>query len=347
MIILRYAVICAVQVTLAAAPATAQSAADTTSDSLAAIFREHGVLPVTIVTDMRSLARDRRGEPEWQPAVLRFDGASGADSLSAEVRTRGIYRRAKCALPPLRIDVPRKRAERTPFTGLNKFNLVVHCQNNDTYEQYVVQEYLLYRVYNLLTPFSQRARLLRMTYVDPSSQKDSVTRYAILLEEDENVARRTGTRLLDATGARPEDLESYHSALVGVFQYLIGNTDWSIPALHNMKLLQSMTTNYPMAYDFDFSGAVSTRYASVDPQLPIRSVRDRLFRGYCTTENKWQEVYELFRSQREAIRALYTDEPALNSRVRDRTLDYFDEFFAILEHPERADRAFARACRRS
>lgn len=343
---LRDASICFVVGVLASGPAFAQAPSDSIADTLAAaVFLESGTLAATLETDMRKLKRDRRGDPEWQPAILRFAGASGPDSLEAEVRTRGIYRRANCGLPPLRLDIPRKAAERTPFRGLNKFKLVVHCEDTDLHEQYVVQEYLLYRVYNLLTPVSQRARLLRMTYVDRESPSDSVTRYAILIEEDEDVARRTGTQLIEAVGARPIDLDSYQSALVGVFQYMIGNTDWSIAGLHNFKLLQSVRTTYPMAYDFDFSGAVNARYATPDPRLPIRSVRDRLFRGYCTTEDRWQEVYDLFRQKREAIIALYTSEPALKPSVRDRTLDYFDEFFRLLERSDRAHTTLGRSCR--
>lgn len=331
---------------VAALPLAAQAPVDSVPDTLPApIFRSHGPLGMTIQTDMRALVRDRRGEPEWQPAVLRF--SEGAlDSLDAEVRTRGVYRRAKCGFPPLRIDVPRKRAERTPLAGLNKFKLVVHCENSDTFEQYVVQEYLLYRVYNLLTPFSQRARLLRATYVDQSSPGSSVTRYAILLEEDEDVARRTGTLFLEATGAGPNDVDSYHSALVGVFQYLIGNTDWSIPGLHNVKLFQSVQTTYAMAYDFDFSGAVNARYATPAPQLNLASVRDRLYRGFCTPEDKWEEVFALFRSKRAAITALYENESALTATTRKRTLDYFDEFFAVLDDPELARRRIIQQCRR-
>lgn len=313
----------------------------------AAVFRETAPLAVTLETDLRALARDRKDEPTWQPAMLRFVSANGvSDSLDVEVRARGIFRRAKCALPPLRLNIPKNRAKRTPLEGLDKPKLVVHCQNWPEYEQYIVQEYLLYRVYNQLTPLSQRARLLRITYRDPAVPKDSSTHYAILLEEDEEVARRTGTQVLEATGAAPDDVDSYQSALVGVFQYLIGNTDWSIAALHNVVLLQSLSKPYPMAYDFDFSGAVNARYASPDPRLRIRSVRERIYRGYCTTEDRWQEVFAHVRAQREAITDLYRNEAALAPNVRDRTLRYFDDFFAILDDPARAERAIVKECRR-
>ena len=36
---------------------------------------------------------------------------------------------------------------------------------------------------------------------------------------------------------------------------------------------------------------------------------------------------------------------AFDASVRDRTLEYFEEFFKVLDDPERADRLLVRACR--
>jgi hypothetical protein len=327
-----------------AAPAQDSTIAGPVPDSLLApFFRDRSPLAFTLVTDLGALAKDRTGDPEWQPAILRL--ASG-DSLEARVRTRGIFRRRRCTLPPLKLDVPRGKANGTPLAGLNKPKLVTHCGTNDRYEQYVVQEYLLYRVYELLTPFSHRARLVRVTYEDPRKRADSASHYAIVLEEDEDVAARTGLRLIEVTGAGPADLDSYQSALVGVFQYLIGNTDWSATGLHNIVLLQSTTTTYPMAYDFDFAGAIATTYATPDPRLGIKSVRERVYRGFCTNEDRWADVFAHVRAQKDAIWALYRDEPALDARIRDRTLDYFEGFFRILDDPRSANRAIVEQCRR-
>ena len=309
---------------------------------LAPFFKDHSPLAITLETDIRELSRDRTGEPEWQPATIRF---ADGDSLTARVRTRGIFRRRRCSLPPLKLDLPQNKAKATAFAGLNKPKLVTHCGTTERHEQYVVQEYLLYRVYELLTPLSHRARLVRVTYVDPRDRADSSSRYAIVLEEDEDVAARTGLRVVEITGAGPADLDSYQSALVGVFQYLIGNTDWSATGLHNVVLLQSMLTTYPVAYDFDFSGAVDATYATPDPRLGIRTVRERLYRGFCTTEDRWAEVFAHIRSQKEAIWALYREEPALDAGIRDRTLAYFDQVFRILDDPAAANREIVRKCR--
>lgn len=328
-----------------AAPAGAQDPAAITSiDSLLApFFRDRSLLELTIVTDYKALTKDRTGEPQWQPAVIRL---ANGDSLEAQIRTRGNFRRRRCTMPPLKLDVPRGKANRTPLAGLNKPKIVTHCGNGTRYEQYVVQEYLLYRVYEQLTPLSHRGRLVRITYADAADRTPPEPHYAIVLEEDEDVAERTGLRLIDATGAGPDDLDPYHSALVGVFQYLIGNTDWSATALHNMVLLQSLTTAYPMAYDFDFAGAVSAPYAAPDPRLGIKSTRERLYRGFCPTADRWAEVFAHVRAQKEAIWALYQNEPALDARGRDRTLEYFEEFFRIIDDPGARDREIVRNCRR-
>jgi hypothetical protein len=324
-------------------PAQDSTLAGPPPDSLLApFFRDRSALGFTLETDLRQLTRDRSGEPEYQPAVIRL---SSGDSIEARVRTRGLFRRRRCTMPPLKLDLPRGKANATALAGLNKPKVVVHCGNATRYEQYIVQEYLLYRVYELLTPISQRARLVRITYVDPRQRRDSSSHYAIVLEEDEDVAERTGLRLIEVTGAGPDDLESFQSALVGVFQYLIGNTDWSAHALHNVVLLQSMTTAYPMAYDFDFAGAVEAMYATPDPSLGIESVRERVYRGFCTSEDRWADVFAHVLARKDAIRALYREETALEPRVRDRTLAYFEQVFRILEDPALAQRHIVRNCR--
>jgi len=74
-------------------------------------------------------------------------------------------------------------------------------------------------------------------------------------------------------------------ALVYIFQFLMGNTDWSIPAGHNIKMIKSKKPldqlPYVIPYDFDNAGIVNANYAAPDETLPIKSVRERLYRGFC------------------------------------------------------------------
>src|SRR5258705_11100554 len=74
--------------------------------------------------------------------------------------------------------------------------------------------------------------------------------------------------------------------IVTLFEYLIANTDWSVPSYHNIKLIAPKDDKsirpYAVAYDFDICGFVDPPYATIDEQLQehISSVRERLNRDF-------------------------------------------------------------------
>ncbi|MDQ4080205.1 MAG: hypothetical protein M3125_05545, partial [Gemmatimonadota bacterium] len=145
------------------------------------VFSTEAPLALTVRTDMRALLRDRGEEREEHNAVLRYAGPTGGmDSIAGQLRTRGNFRRRQsiCPFPPLRLDIRPRHARETMFAGERRFKLVTHCRSNDRYEQYVLQEYLIYRIYALLTDLSLRTRLARITYEDVSGREDPVTRYS-------------------------------------------------------------------------------------------------------------------------------------------------------------------------
>ncbi|HEX6631141.1 MAG TPA: hypothetical protein VF048_08620 [Gemmatimonadaceae bacterium] len=312
------------------------------------IFDSVAPLSVTITADIDRLRRDRRDGAPWRAATLAYaDSVGDTTVVPLRVRTRGIWRLAHCAFPPLRLDFARESARPTAFAGLNRPKLVNVCQDSDRGEQYVLQEYQLYRVYNLLTPLSHRARLLRITYADSGSGRPRLTRYAILVEEPEAMAERAGGALLEQQGATAEDLDPYGRALHGVFQYLIGNTDWSAAALHNVELVGTPAGIQPVAYDFDYAGAIDTYYAAPNERLPIRDVRQRLYRGHCAPAEAYARVFALFQARRDSIVALYHDPVGrlLEPRTVERTLRYFDDFYRTIGDAGDARHAILDACR--
>jgi hypothetical protein len=156
-----------------------------------------------------------------------------------------------------------------------------------------------------------------------------------------------GGKILKIKGATPDDLEPFQDALVGAFQYLIGNTDFALGALHNAELMaRANGDNYPIVYDFDFSGAVNARYATADPRLRIHTVRDRLYRGYCVPVDIYPKVFALFNEKKAAIYALYRDPLGrlLPESTVDETLKYFDEFYKTINDPRRAKDDIIEAC---
>lgn len=312
------------------------------------IYDATAPITLTLTTNIEQLRQDRDTNPRWRWGMITLAGDTGArGSVPVRVRPRGVWRRRQCRFPPLRLDFARGTSEGTVFAGLDRPKLVNYCHDEDRYEQYILQEFQLYRVYALLTPRSMRARLLRVTYADSAKGKTRTTRYAVLTEDAGSLAARLGGTALDATGITSTELDSLQFAVTSLFQYLIGNTDWSTAGLHNMEIVQTGDgTMFPIAYDFDFSGAVNAHYAVPPPVLRLPNVRTRLFRGPCLAPAMYERALALVRERREAIRALYHDEigALLRPATVKRTLDYFDEFFELIDDPRRVKRDILDAC---
>lgn len=320
---------------------------DTAGLDVAPLFADDGILRFTLTANYGRIRRDRQDTPPYHWARLSWTGPDGAAAdIPLQVRSRGIWRRHNCELPPLRLHFDKDRVKHTPFAKQENLKLVVHCRDNDEFEQYLLREFQLYRVYNVLTPLSHRVRLARVSYVDSGSTKPFATRYAFLLEDVDALAERTATIVVKQKGAQPGDLDPQNDALLGAFQYLIGNTDFSIAALHNVEVLQRVTSYYGVAHDFDFSGAVDARYATVDPRLPIKRVRERLYRGYCVADEVFPKVFALFDAKKQAIYALYGDSLGrllAPDAVRG-TLEYFDDFYRVIDDPRSAKREIVDEC---
>lgn len=305
-------------------------------------------LEMTLTTNMKRIRGDKSEKAPWRPATVSYtDSAGKLVSIPTLIRTRGIWRLKNCEFPPVRLNFKSGATKGTLLRGIDKPKLVSFCQDRDSYERYVMEEMQLYRIYGLLTPASHRARLLKMTYADSASGKVQATRMAILLEEPEVVAARVGGELVNTKGALPSDLSTEQDVIAAVFQYLIGNTDWSTYALHNMELVRKPDGDHlPIPYDFDFSGVINAPFATVDPKLPIDRVRQRLFRGYCHTPEDFAKAFTLFNEKKPQIYALYGDPigKRLPKGTVDETLKYFDEFYETINNPRQAKSAIMDAC---
>ncbi|HEX5580917.1 MAG TPA: hypothetical protein VFX39_05015 [Gemmatimonadaceae bacterium] len=298
-------------------------------------------ITATFTANLGRLRRDRQDDAPWRAAVLSYVAAGGDTvRIPLRARTRGIWRLANCAFPPLRLDFRKDSTRGTLFEGADEPKLVSYCRDSDGYEEYVLQEYQLYRVYNLLTPYSHRVRLLRLTYADSGSGRARTTRWAFLVEEPGELADRIGATRTEAKGAGPADLDTYQHVLHALFQYMIGNSDWSISALHNAELFFKDTAYIPVAYDFDYAGAVNTSYAVPPPQLHLPDVRTRRYRGWCVSAEQLAPVIALFNERKDAIYALYSTDDEVGRLLRPRTvkgtLDYFDQFYETINDPRAA-----------
>jgi hypothetical protein len=310
-----------VLVTLAAslpAPAVAQ----------ARLFRSDSVLAFTLRTDFRALGRDRdTADSPWREATITWAGTDGPRTAALRVRTRGAFRLRRCNLPPIRLRFVNDSVRGTPWRDLHRPKLVTHCENRDEYEQNVLKEYALYLVLRLFTPLSYSSRLVRVTYEDASGAAQPVTRYGFVLEDPEEFAERMRATPITRQGVRQGEVEAGNAALLGVFEYFIANTDWSVPGLHNVALMTVDSVVRAVPYDFDWAGAIDARYARPDPRLPIRSVRERHYRGLCLSADDLEPTLARFEALRDSVAAVYRRIPGLEARTVERTLTWYGEFY--------------------
>jgi hypothetical protein len=303
-------------------------------------------LAVTLTTNIRKIRGDKGDTGPWRDATLSFVNDGKPVVMPIKIKTRGIWRKKNCDFPPVRLNIARATSQGTIFYGLDRPKLVSYCRDDDIYENWVLQEFQLYRIYNLLTPMSHKARLVKMTYADEGG-KVQATRYAIILEEPEVMAQRLGFSQVKEKGAGPDFMEPHHGALVGVFEYFIGNTDFSIFALHNIELLSQPDGNVvPVPMDFDFSGVVNAKYATPDPKINIGRVRERIFRGYCVPAEEFTKVFEQFRQGKAPIYALYGDDigKLMRKDYAESTLKYYDEFYKTINNQRDANREIVKSC---
>jgi hypothetical protein len=329
---------------------SAQDNSSGADDLPAPLFQSDEPLFLTLSMDIKTVIRDIE-EEESHPAEISYTDAEGTEiTLPLKIKVRGNFRkdRANCDFPPLRLNFSKITVINTIFAGQDKIKLVTHCRSrNDLYEQNVLKEYLAYKLYNLFTDESYLVRLVHLTYADTEGKLDTLKKMAILLEPNQQMARRNGCEILKVKYFDQERCDRHKTTLMSVFQFMIGNTDWGVKAMHNVVLLQEDNTVRPIVvpYDFDWCGLVNAPYAVPAELLPIESVRTRCYRGFCRPDEELQLALNEFRQRREEIYQTCRSIPFLTEKELSKIIKYMDQFFKTLDNPRAVELEFHRNCR--
>lgn len=321
------------------------SAKDDFNDEL---FETNDVLNIKLTGDLRSLFNDRKDEAKYHDITVSYVDKEGKTiSIPANAKTRGNFRRklGNCTYPPIWLDFSEnKNQSASLFSGQVKLKLVMPCRGDDL----VVREYLLYRIYNLITEKSLRARLVKVETEDTKRNKDGKPFFGILLEEDRQMAERNHSILVKHPMLRMQNTEKDAFLKMAVFEYLIGNTDWSVEYEQNIRLLAKDSLSVPTAvpYDFDHAGLVDAPYAQPAEELQMRSVRERRYRGYCISDMKvFAPVIAFYNEIKKDIYALYTNCSLIDSKYLKATIKYLDEFYNTINDAKKLQEEFGYPCR--
>lgn len=311
------------------------------------LFDTDEVLNIKLSGSLREIFSDRGEKVQSHPISLSYTTLdSGEVTISAKVRTRGHFRKivGNCLYPPLMLQfIKNSTFKSSLFKDQSKLKLVMPCQG----DEYVVREWMVYRLYNLVTPKSFKARLVKIQLEDLKKKKKTTPFYGILLEEEQRMAKRNHSVLIDKKMIKPQQIEETNFLTMAVFEYLIGNTDWSIQYQQNVKLLLQDSAAFPTAvpYDFDHAGLVNAPYAKPAEELQMYSVVERRYRGYCVPDiKKFGEVISIFKRLKKDIYDLYANCPLLDQGYRKATKKYFDEFYATVNNGKAMQKEFSYPC---
>lgn len=298
-----------------------------------------------------------RPDKTYLDGTFSYVGADGSPTkLSLKLRTRGNYRRdpEHCSFAPIRLNFRESELHGTLFEGQDKLKLVTHCRTKDgRYEQLVAREYIAYRLFQALSSASYAVRMFRITYVDIETG-NSLKRLGFVIEDDESVAARNDLKIAKVDSIDPAELDRQRQNLVHVFEYMIGNTEYSFvnpepdkDCCHNVDVLTKTggPPYLPLPFDFDFAGLVNAPYAQPNPRYPIRHVRMRFFKGVCGNNDILPGTLQQFMSHRDAFDDIVRDARFLSSKSRRSIRQYLESFFRLISEPEKADEALAANCR--
>lgn len=323
------------------------------------LFTSDEVLELALAVDFDALCRPNEVKDcQYSPAILVYQAADGEQlSIPVELVVRGGWRARKshCEVPPLFVRFDEAATTGTPFTGQELLPLTTHCKNvkdwtrgtgpSRDYEEYVLREYLGYRLYNMVTDRSLRVRLVRITYHNPAQPGEERIRYAFFTEHFDDMAARLGAQRLTRHSFDRERVDLRSLDEVALFNYMIGNTDYSVVRERNIILVAEATgRQYPVPYDLDMSGLVDAEYAGVSPRLDFRDPLQRYYLGFCHPQRDFAALFTDFLGAEQRMLELVSATPGLDRESRKTSRRYLQQFFDILGSPKKNRRDIMDAC---
>jgi hypothetical protein len=309
------------------------------------LFENDQVLEVKLTGPLNSLIHHKKDEQSY-PFVLNTEGIDH----QIMVRARGHSRKDICVFPPLRLESGATAPDRSVFFGQDDLKLVTHCNKSSAAQANTLKEYAAYRFFNLLSDASYRVRLLHIDYSD-SEGKRSTDRWAYAIEPTGALADRIEGERARLPAVSLESLNNQQEALVYVFQYLIGNTDWSMVSAdnsdeccHNGKLIKKDQKLLYVPYDFDLSGLVNANYAYPDPSFRIKRVTQRLYRGFCMDQQVLRSAIQKVRSHETDFQRIVDNLPVISKSVKTKMRGFLDKFFKEANNEDKILESFEKRC---
>ena len=313
------------------------------------LFQSEVPLELILEADIIALINDKSDEPEYIPALLIHKMPNlSMNAFEIKVKARGNTRRVTelCDFPPLKFNFKKDHLKNTVFDGQDKLKFVSQCRQEEEFQNYVMEEYLIYKTYNILTEESYKTRLVNITIKDTELRVPEIKFTGFLIEDDKTLAKRIESKSYEELVHFQDSLIDNSLDRLSMFQYMIGNTDWYVTTNHNIDIFQTKINGdlLPVPFDFDFSGVIDASYAIPSKEIPIYQVKKRYFKGPCRDVENLSSTLALFNEKKDEIYTLYDSFEYLPNYAIKKSLRYYNKFYKIINNTESIDDSFLNAC---
>ena len=315
------------------------------------LFSSEEILNVSIYLDLASFSKKPSKTDSFDGKMTIYLDKNDSINRDITIKYRGISRYELCSFPPMQINF--NKPLYSDSSKIKKLKLVTHCQPSYNNDEYVVREYLVYKLFNALTDTSFRVRLLKVSYIDSKMKKKTINKYGIFIEPVEILAKRTNSVVMKGGALNQRHIMPAVMDRLAIFNYMVTNWDWSIPGQHNVEVIKPLSNNpdglgVAVPYDFDLTGVVNADYAIPPPDLGIENVRQPIFNGACRTREVYMEDLKRFLDAKEKLYAVVNESPVLKMNAKKDITLFLDRFFNKLQKQKTTDNmldAFLKTCK--
>ena len=314
------------------------------SQQVTKLFKSQKTLPIKLSFSTKNIKKETN-DSTYIKTNLSYSKEDGTwNSFELELRVRGNNRLNNCYFPPIKMKIKKVASKGTLFEGNKKLKLVFPCLTNKDKNDYIVKEYMAYKLYEVVSIYHYKTRIVDISFTEVKGKKTKTYDLkGILIEDDKKVAKRHGGNVVKNRFIHPMAQDPVTSVQNSFFQFMIGNTDFSTFAQHNEKILFVDKLYVPLPYDFDMSGLVNTSYSVVsvinNEPLPISSVRERMYRGFKRDPQIIQQVRNEFLDNKFKMFDIMDNlEPLFNDAKKfSQAKNYITTFFEIIANDYRFD----------
>ncbi len=319
-----------------------------------ALFDSDELLEVALQFDLTTYLKKNLKTGSLDGLLIIKTSETDSIDRKVKIKPRGEYRFRTCGFPPIRLDF-KKWIYADPDSGkIKRLKLVTHCQPGNAYDEYVLREFLVYKLFNVFTDTCFRVRLLRINYLDSGKDRKPLVQYGFFIEPINILAARTKSGVTKATNLSQKHIVPCSMDRVAIFNYMIAQWDWAVPGLHNISVIiprenSGMGLGVAIPFDFDLTGLVNASYGFPDEKMGITSNRDRIFTGICRSREEYKAAIEKFLARKESFYSVVNDFQYLSDRSKKDIKSFLDQFFDQLDNQKDLNRLielFLNSCKK-